>query len=56
MTTGYTAEYRTPTEHLLNRPLPRRVIDLPAAAFRALTGMDIGKVMVTVRMKPGSPK
>jgi rare lipoprotein A (peptidoglycan hydrolase) len=34
-------------------PLPGRVIDLSAAAFRSLTGMASGKVMVTVRLKSG---
>jgi rare lipoprotein A (peptidoglycan hydrolase) len=38
-----------------NHPLPGRVIDLSTAAFKALTGKDYGKVMVTVTVK-GQPK
>jgi rare lipoprotein A (peptidoglycan hydrolase) len=34
-------------------PYPGRVIDLSTTAFRALTGMNTGKVMVTVRVKSG---
>lgn len=36
-----------------NRPLPGRVIDLSGAAFKALTGMGSGKVMVTVTVQSG---
>ncbi|HEY1301214.1 MAG TPA: septal ring lytic transglycosylase RlpA family protein [Stellaceae bacterium] len=35
-----------------NRPLPGRIIDLSSAAFKALTGTNTGKVMVTVTVKP----
>jgi 3D (Asp-Asp-Asp) domain-containing protein len=38
------------------RPYPGRVIDLSTAAFRALTGRDVGKVRVTVTVKSAPPR
>ena len=35
-------------------PYPGRVIDLSTAAFKALTGKPVGKVMVTVTVKTTS--
>jgi rare lipoprotein A (peptidoglycan hydrolase) len=53
---GLYQRIQNPDGTFANRPLPGRVIDLTSAAFKALTGTDSGKVMVTVTVKPGSPK